>query len=191
MTIGPFGSCRECRGRPLGFDAAIALGPYHGPLRALCLTLKHEPEAWLGSWLAALLIEARPILVKEALDDPSAIMTPIPLHWRRWWARGYNQSDELTRALAGSLGLRQARLLKRVRATPKLAGLGRVERARTLRDAFRVRSRWSKALKGRTILLVDDILTSGATCGAAARVLRRAGAKRVVAVVVGRAGGRA
>ncbi|MGE3818651.1 MAG: ComF family protein, partial [Isosphaeraceae bacterium] len=168
MTVGPFGACRECRGRSFGFDRAIALGPYQGPLRALCLMLKHEPNAWLGPWLARLLIQARPALRDEAAEDPQALITPIPLHWRRWWSRGYNQSDELTRALAVPLGLRRARLLRRVRSTPKLAGLGRVERARVLRDAFRVRRPWSNRLKGRTVFLVDDILTSGATCGAAA-----------------------
>jgi ComF family protein len=117
-------------------------------------------------------------------------VVPIPLHWRRWWARGYNQSDELADALASRLGLRTVRPLRRVRATPKLAGMGRVERARNLRGAFQIRRPWSGRLAGRTILLIDDVLTSGATCGAAARTLKRAGAARVVAVVVGRAEGR-
>lgn len=190
MPVGPFGGCRECRGRPLGFDGALALGPYQGPIRALCLMLKREPDAWLARWLSELLVEARPELLEIAAGDPAPLVVPVPLHWRRRWARGYNQSDELARGLAGRLGLRPSKLLRRSRATPKLAGLGRVERARTLHKAFRVPKRWRARLKGRTVLLVDDILTSGATCGAAARALKQAGARRVVAVVVGRAEGR-
>jgi predicted amidophosphoribosyltransferase len=78
--------------------------------------------------------------------------------------------------------------LRRVVATPALADRGRVERAELLRHAFH--SRIDARMRGRTVLLVDDILTTGATCGAAARALKKAGAKRVVAVVVGRAEGR-
>ena len=77
--------------------------------------------------------------------------------------------------------------MRRVRATPKLARLSRTRRIAELRGAF---SASPRRVKGRQILLVDDILTSGATCGAAARALKRAGAKRVVAVVIGRAEGR-
>jgi predicted amidophosphoribosyltransferase len=80
--------------------------------------------------------------------------------------------------------------LRRVVRTPKLATLGRVERAELLRNAFKVNYFHVNACFGRTVLLVDDILTTGATCGAAARALKRAGAARVVAVVIGRADGR-
>jgi ComF family protein len=166
----------------------VAFGPYQGPVRELCLRLKRHPDAWLARWMAELIVEARPVLAAEAAKTPDALVAPVPLHWRRWWARGYNQAEELARGLAGRLGLKAARPLRRVRHTEILAGLGRVERARTLRGAFRARS---ESLQGRTVLLVDDILTTGATCGAAARALKRAGAKRVVAVVVGRAEGRA
>jgi ComF family protein len=189
MPMGPWanreGGCSECRGRALGFDRAVALGPYQGPVRSLCLALKHEPGAWLAPWLADVLAEARGELSGEPKD---AWVVPVPLHWRRHWERGYNQADALARGLADHLSLRLRRPLRRVVATPPLATASRTERARLMRDAFRARA--TPALKGRTVLLVDDILTTGATSGAAARALKKAGAARVVAVVVGRAEGR-
>lgn len=192
MSVGPWSAlrkgCGECRGRGLGFDAAVALGPYQGPIRDLCLRMKHETNAWIAPWMAGLLLEARPSLRVEAARTPGAWVVPVPLHWYRRWARGYNQADELARGVADRLGLRRAHVLRRVVATKVLAGLGRVERAKSLRGAFRVRG--SRGLEGRTVFLVDDILTTGATCGAAARALKRAGAARVVAVVIGRAEGR-
>ncbi|MEJ7640141.1 MAG: ComF family protein, partial [Singulisphaera sp.] len=176
------GGCSECRGKSLGFDGVIALGPYAGPIRHLCLRLKAERNAWLAPWLAGVLAEAR----AEALRVPrDSWVVPIPLHWRRQWRRGYNQSAALALGLSKRLALRLARPLRRVRATPPLARSGRSERARAMRDAFRAKD--SPSLQGRVILLVDDILTTGATCGAAARTLKRAGAARVIAVVVGRA----
>ena len=87
------------------------------------------------------------------------------------------------------LGLRVARPLRRVKRTDRLAGAGRTERAERLRGAFRART--GPSLAGRTVLLVDDILTTGATCGSAARALKSAGAARVVAVVIARAEGKA
>lgn len=191
-SVGPWASlrngCAGCRGRALGFDAAFALGPYQGPIRDLCLRMKHDANAWIAPWMAGLLLEARPDLRGEALRVPGALVVPIPLHWHRRWTRGYNQAEELARGVADRLGLGRANVLRRVVSTRILAGLGRAERAKALRGAFRVRGRRAGGrLEGRTVFLVDDILTTGATCGAAARVLKRAGAARVVAVVVGRA----
>lgn len=193
MPVGPWGvcdrGCGECLGRRLGFDAAVALGPYQGPIRDLCLRLKHLPNAWVGPWLGALVAEARPALAAEASASPGARVVPVPLHWSRRWQRGYNQAEELARGLADRLGLRLSRPLYRRSRTAALARLGRTERARIVRDAFGLRRGGARGLVGRTVFLVDDILTTGATCGAAARALKRAGASRVVAVVVGRAGG--
>lgn len=190
LPVGPFaarkGGCARCRGDVLGFDGALALGPYDGAIRELCLRLKHERNAWLAPWLVDVLVESHETLHTPPAD---ACVTAVPLHWRRYWFRGYNQADALAAALARRLGLPARRLLKRVVATPALARIGRTERARIMRDAFRARRGTEAVVRGRTVLLVDDILTTGATSGAAARALKRAGAKRVVAVVIGRAQG--
>ncbi|MBX6314469.1 MAG: ComF family protein [Isosphaeraceae bacterium] len=192
LLVGPWtsvaGGCPECRGRRLGFDGAIALGPYQGPLRDLCLRLKRGPNAWMAPWLADLLLEVRGEALRASGADRIA---PVPLHWWRQLRRGYNQAEALAHALGRRLGLPVVRALRRVKPTRKLAGLGRVERAEALREAFRPRSRGGPDLAGRTVLLVDDILTTGATCGAAARALKQAGAARVVVAVLGRAEGRA
>lgn len=190
--VGPWAvhaaGCGQCKGRSLGFDAAVALGPYQGPIRDLCLRLKHENNAWIAPWLADVLIEARPFLRNEAksrLEPP--LVVPIPLHWRRRWTRGYNQAEELARGLARGLDLPRCHALRRVKATAISARLGKAERARSLRGAFRVRAGRNARLKGRSVFLVDDILTTGATCAAAARALKKAGAARVIAVVIARA----
>jgi ComF family protein len=187
MTLGPWAQdalgCSECHGRSLGFDGAIALGPYQGLIKNLCLQLKHERQAWLAPWIADLVAEAR----GEALRAVGAsVVVPVPLHWTRRLARGYNQSESLAGRLALRLGARPGKLLRRVRATPVLAGKRPTERSELLRAAFRVGH--GVKLHGQTVLLVDDVLTTGATCGSAARALKRAGAARVVAVVIGRAG---
>jgi ComF family protein len=191
LPLGPWarqdGGCSQCRGESLGFDAAIALGPYQGPIGQLCLLLKHEQNAWLARWLIDLLLEARTEIARLPQD---AWVVPVPLHWSKRWKRGYNQSDELARRLAKRLALRRSGTLRRIVATKPLAQMGRVERAQVMRDVFRVRPIPNRGLAGRTVILVDDILTTGATCGAAARTLKKAGAARVVVVVIGRAEGK-
>jgi ComF family protein len=176
--------CAACRGRSLGFDAATAFGPYEGTLRELCLRLKHERNAWLAPRLSGLWVEARVEMIGQLPDD--AWIVPVPLHWWRHWRRGYNQAEALARGLARRLDRPLRRPLRRVIATDKLAGLSRTERTQAMRGAFRARR--NANLKGRTILLVDDVLTTGATCGAAARALRQGGAERVLVAVIARTG---
>lgn len=192
MPVGPFAhldrGCSECRGRTLGFDAAVALGPYQGPIRDLCLRLKHDSEAWLIRWLAQLWVEARGPALPLGPDEEICVV-PVPLHWWRRWHRGYDQAELFAEHLARHLGVRRCRALRRVKATTKLAGLGRVARRHALKGAFRPRRGAAQAIAGRTVLLVDDILTTGATCGAAARVLKQAGARRVIVAVIGRTAG--
>jgi ComF family protein len=166
----------------------VALGPYDGSLRELCLRLKHERNAWLSPWLCDLWVEARGEAEAVGRLPADAWIVPVPLHWWRHWRRGYNQAEALARGLARRLGRPVRRPLRRVAATEKLAELSPTERDRALRGAFRVRVRFSSRLAGRTVLLVDDVLTTGATCGAAARALKQAGAKRVVVAVIARTG---
>jgi ComF family protein len=187
LPVGPYGKieegCSVCRGRSLGFDAALAFGPYDQSIRELCLRLKRERNAWLAPWLSDLLVESR----RDSLESlpPDTWVVPVPLHRWRYWQRGYDQAEALARGLAQRLRLRVYLPLRRVAATPKLAELGLTERSEVMRRAFSTRR--CPKLNGRPVLLVDDVLTTGATCGDAARALKRAGATRVVAVVFARA----
>jgi len=146
------------------------------------LQLKHEENAWLAPWLTDLLVEAKREAIAQLPSD--AWVVPVPLHWWRELQRGYNQSEALAGGLARHLGLPVRKPLRRALATHRLAAMGSTERREVMRSAFRVRH--YARLSGRTVLLVDDVLTTGATCGAAARALKQAGAARVVAIVIGR-----
>jgi ComF family protein len=187
-TIGPFAQvsegCPHCRGTSFPFDKVIRLGPYDGRLREVILRMKHssgEPLAELVGEVWAECSEAR--LRTHGAD----VVVPVPLHWRRRWWRGYNQSEALARPLARRLGLPcQPSCLRRIRNTPLQPSQTPTARLDNLRGAFVARGR---ALSGRTILLVDDVLTTGGTACEAARALRRAGAKAIVVAVLARAHG--
>ncbi len=187
-TVGPFvplaGGCTRCRDIPFQFESVLRLGPYDGPLRELVLRMKHGSGEGLAELLGLLWAEeAGPRL--RALGATAVV--PVPLHWRRRWARGYNQSEALARALAGRLGIPcRPRCLRRVRHTPVQTRQAPSERPRNVRDAFRARP---GACSGQVVLLVDDVLTTGSTASEAARALRAAGAVRVDVAVLARAHG--
>jgi ComF family protein len=146
------------------------------------LRLKHENNAWLAPWLVDIFVEARRDAISHLPRD--AWIVPVPLHWRRRWRRGYNQAEALAHGLARRLHLSVHQPLRRLVATEQLAYKGRTARAKIMHGAFRARP--NHRLVGQTILLIDDVLTTGATCGEAARALKKAGAARVVVIVIAR-----
>jgi ComF family protein len=117
---------------------------------------------------------------------------PVPLHWRRQWARRFNQSALLAEVISRNCGVPVAHTaLKRVKATPQQVGLSQSERALNVQGAFRVVGEGKAALTGQKLILVDDVLTSGATAEACARALLRAGAANVDVLVFARVVGAA
>ncbi len=112
-------------------------------------------------------------------------MTPLPLDWRRRWARGFNQSELLAREVARRWGAPLARPVRRTRATAPQAGLTRAERRVNVGGAFAVRR--PEAVRGLRVLLIDDVLTTGATASACAGALKRAGARSVTILTLARA----
>jgi ComF family protein len=169
----------------MGVRQVIALGEYAGDLRRLCLQLKQRHHAWLSGWLMDLVWQVRGAELEAAGIEALA---PIPLHWRRRWSRGYDQAEELAGALARRMGVPMIRALRRRKATPHLVGLSASERRLVLRTGFDAQSR--RGGLPRSVWLVDDILTTGATCRAAAACLRGHGVKEVGVIVIAKAGTR-
>ena len=185
-TVGPFavidGRCAICREESLSFDAAVRLGPYEGVLREAVLRMKsHTGEA-----LAELLGELWADHAGSALAALGAeLVAPVPLHWRRRWRRGYNQSEALARGLASRLRLPCGAFgLRRTRATPMQTSQTLAGRRANVHGAFAAAR--NTRLAGRTVLLVDDVMTTGATADECARVLMIAGAARVDALTLAR-----
>ena len=118
------------------------------------------------------------------LDLAFDVVVPMPLHWRKRWQRGFNQSELLAAAVARRIGAPLARAVSRRKFTPPQAGLTNAMRRTNVAGAFEVNK--SSALKDRRVLLVDDVLTTGATASACASAIRRAGARRVTVITLAR-----
>lgn len=168
------GVCHACLAQPPRHSGIVAAVLYNDPARQLVLRFKHGGRIGLAR-LMGQLIASR---LSSAPTD--AILIPVPLHRTRLWVRGYNQSALLASSIAHHTGHSvMVDALQRTRATPKLGGLGRMARAHTLRGTIRVHPSAIAALEGCDVILVDDVLTSGATTGECARVLLNAGARSV------------
>jgi ComF family protein len=172
---GADAECGGCLAEPPPFDRARGAVAYGDVSRQVALRLKYSGRPGLAETLARFML--RHVGTGEAGEG---LLVPVPLHRWRIWKRGYNQAALIASALARHAGLAcELDLLRRTRATPPLRGLGRKERALAVRGAFRLAEGAKERIEGRTIILVDDVFTSGATASACARVLKRGGAARV------------
>ncbi|HEY1050818.1 MAG TPA: ComF family protein [Prosthecobacter sp.] len=183
--------CMNCSGRRLEFEFAIAACHAEDTVRELVHQFKYERRLQLRGALATLLLRTldEPRLSRESLA--SWLLVPVPLHREREKEREFNQSWELCQRLQRLTGVPAAKALARTRETDAQAGLDREERLQNLRGAFSLRKTWpwqkKPPLQGRSILLVDDVFTTGATTSECARVLRReGGAQKVVVITVAR-----
>ena len=166
--------CGRCLADPPPFERMRAAVAYGELARRVALKLKYGGRPGVAVTLARFM--ARHV----GPDGSGALLVPVPLHRWRIWRRGYNQAALIASALAERTGLeKDLDLLRRVKRTPVLRGLGRRERALAVRGAFAVREEKKARIAGRTVVLVDDVFTSGATAGACAKALKRAGAGRV------------
>ncbi len=165
-----------------GFDAAYCYGSYEGVLRQLIHLYKYGCVRTLSRPLADMLARALP------RDERFDAVVAVPLHWRRRWSRGFNQSALLARSVAARSGIPYLQALERTRSTAVQAGLSNTMRRKNVSAAFRVRRMGGFAgkLAGNRILLIDDVMTTGATAAACARALKRAGAERVALLTVAR-----
>jgi ComF family protein len=179
------GQCPRCRDLRLHLDCVVRLGIYQGALRTAVLRIKRPDERSLAVALGDLL--ARSTEARLAALKPDVVV-PVPMHWTRKAWRGANSAEAIARRLAGHLGLpMRPGLLKRCRRTAPQASLPRSRRRANVRGAFRARNHAD--LPGARVLLVDDIMTSGATVNEAAKTLSKSGARFVAVAVLARAEG--
>ena len=174
--------CGECMAHPPAFGRARTVMRYDEASKPLILRFKNADRVhaapalarWIGRAGAEVLVTAE-------------LIVPVPLHWRRLFRRRYNQSALLARALARQTGIAWSPdALARLKPTPSQGGLSARERRLNVRGAFKVPARRRPLVQGKRVVLVDDVLTTGATLDSAARALLRAGATGVDALAIAR-----
>jgi ComF family protein len=183
--------CSNCDGRRVAFDFAVSGYKAHGTMRELIHQFKYGKDISLRAVLAAALEAGLNDPRLEQTDLSEWLLVPVPLHYIRQMKRGFNQSWELCRMLHETTGIPTASVLRRTRQTSTQARLHRKQRLENLRGVFALRRSlpWSTqpVLKGKKILLVDDVLTTGATAHECAKVLKReAEAEKVVVITAAR-----
>lgn len=170
--------CGRCQRQPWPFDFVVAPLRYAFPLSAMLKACKYRRRAFYARALGALLASR----VGERAAGIEAVV-PVPLHWRRHRQRGFNQAAELARPLARRLGLPLWQGVRRVRHSPPQSGLTEQQRRLNLSNVFATsaRSPW------RSVLIVDDVITTGTTVRELAVTLRRAGVRKIAVAAVARA----
>jgi len=179
---GPDMLSMEAIASPPAYQRARAAVRYDDVARTLVHALKYQDRTDLapamGRWMAR---------AGGELLSGADMLVPVPLHWRRAWRRRYNQSGALAQIIARQSGVKvRSEVLRRVRATEQQIGLSRAQRATNVQGAFQVSQERQAEVQGRRVILIDDVLTSGATLDACARALLSARAAQVDVLVFAR-----
>jgi ComF family protein len=165
-------TCGRCLADPPKLDRMRAAVAYDDLPRSIALRLKYGRKVALARTMARYMAPLR------GEWDCNSIIVPVPLHRWRLWSRGFNQSGLVARELSKAWGITAGnQLLRRVRRTQPLKGMNHAQRRKAVAGAFAVAD--AGRIKGKTVILIDDVLTSGSTAEACARALRRAGASRI------------
>ena len=171
------GKCGHCQEIELEYDGVVRVGSYESTLRAMILSLKFSEKT---EWVAPLATMLRQAVATSQLSEQIDMLVPVPLHWRRRIKRGFNQSHLLAKKL--KLPQPVSTDLVRVRHTKQQWDLNSAQRRKNVKGAFAVRKGHSFA--GKTVALIDDITTSGATLTECAKTLKQAGAIKVISAVL-------
>ncbi len=175
--------CRLCRAETYGFSFARSFAYYDDPMVRAILLVKHDGVTPLASWFADRLAE---LAARDPKCFAADVVVPVPLHPARLRERGYNQAELIARPLARRLSLKLGPyLLARTKPRPEKLRLTQHERWASVRGAYETRA--GVRVDNLHVLLVDDVMTTGATLDACSRALRKAGAARVTALTVARA----
>lgn len=177
------GICRLCQTGRRGFDACFVFGSYEGELRDLVHLFKYGRVESLAKPMAQWMLQALP--PGRSVD----CVVPVPMHWWKRWRRGFNQAELLAREVARGLEKPIVKALRRLKASRVQAGLASAARRRNALDSFSLAG--AGPVAGKTVLLVDDVFTTGATATACARLLKRAGALSVEMLALARVDRRA
>jgi len=172
------GLCALCRNGLRGFDAAYSYGGYEGALRELIHLFKYNGVYSLAKPLGKHLAAALP------RDERFDAVVPMPLHWLRRWRRGFNQSELLAREIGRRLGVPVVCAVRRKRSTESQAGLSNAKRRVNVAGAFEPKR--GRPLEGKRVLLIDDVMTTGATAAACAAAAKLAGARYVALLALAR-----
>ena len=181
--------CMDCIRRPPPLDAALVAVDYAYPWSELITRYKFGERPGWAAFFAALLLQSPGVQQAFEAMQPDDLIVPMPLSSARLQSRGFNQAWELASALArqsGSAAATHARLLLRVKHTRAQTELQREARLTNLKGAFQVDPLRVALLSGRRVILVDDVMTSGASLFTAAQVLRSAGAAHITGVTLAR-----
>jgi len=179
---GPGLLSMEAIAAPPAYTRARAAVRYDEVARTLVHALKYQDRTDLAPPMGRWMARAGRELLAEA-----DVLVPVPLHWRRSWSRRYNQSGALARVIERESGVKlRGDVLRRTRATEQQVGLSRPQRASNVQGAFKVADEAQSDVQGRHVILIDDVLTSGATVDTCARALLRAKAAQVDVLVFAR-----
>src|SRR3954454_2009825 len=179
---GPEMLSMEAIASPPAYTRARAAVRYDDVARTLIHSLKYQDRTDLAPAMGRWMARAGQELLAEA-----DVLVPVPLHWRRGWSRRYKQIGALARVISRKSGVKlAAEALRRIRPTQQQIGLSRPQRAANVQGAFKVAPDRMADIQGRRVVLIDDVLTSGATTDACARTLLRAKAAQVDVLVFAR-----
>lgn len=184
LPVGPHArndGCPHCRSQKFRFRRVIRVGLYDASLRTACIRAKSPTQFPLAAALANLVwLHERDELNSEKID----LVVPVPRHWTRQMVKAHHAAETISRVLARRLAKPHGRgLIRKIKWTPDQSDLTAANRKLNLKDAFAVRPR-PRSLAGKTVLLVDDILTTGTTANECTRALLQAGAAKVIVAVI-------
>jgi ComF family protein len=174
--------CGQCLKQAPAFDSVFSPFLYRAPISALILDYKQKGHEYTGKGLSDLFCQSVSHHYQQQHLSLPSLITPVPLHWRSQWNRGFNQSACFSFALSQHMGIAHFDHSRRVKGTKPQKALSKKERIKSLRNSFLV----TKPLNGKSIVIVDDVMTTGATVNSLATELKRAGAGSISVWVLAR-----